>query len=412
MSRDNIIIEGYENAVSLKDIALNADCSVPTVMRAARRLGLTHPGRTSLKSDNGIMSTNSTLTTERNMRDATQAEQSRIEKLLEKNGYRPQWGIAWAHLEDEGVKTTVLLKNPQEIQQEEEWRDGFLKKVRQAAPKYRTPRKKKVTDGHLHLIDVADLHINKLGVNRDGSINYNADIAVERAHSAVDSLVTRGQGYNAEQFILPIGNDVLHTEGSSNGTSKGTPQTSDRHWTTAIDMAFTMYVSMVESLLTVAPVKIVHCRDNHAEFASYMLAKQLEAYLHRHKWLTSDISHLDRAYHQYGEVMIGMDHGHGVASAKLPQVVSAEQAAMWGLTKKRVFYRHHIHHADFKNSNVRVKEDQVLKDSPGITIQSMRSPSGTDEFHHNQGYVHAPKAIDSFIIHPTMGQVAHLTCPF
>lgn len=349
---------------------------------------------------------------ESKMRDATKVEQSRIEKLLEKNGYRPQWGIAWAHLEDEGVKTTVLLKNPQEIQQEEKWRDEFLKKVKQAAPRYRTPRKNRVTDGHLHLIDVADLHINKLGVNRDGSINYNADIAVERAHAAVDSLVTRGQGYNVEQFILPIGNDVLHTEGMNPSTSKGTAQTSDRHWTTAIDMAFAMYVSMVESLLTVAPVKIVHCRDNHAEFASYMLAKQLDAYLHRHKWLTSDISHLDRAYHQYGSVLIGMDHGHGVATAKLPQVVAAEQAGLWGQTTKRVFYRHHIHHADFKNSNVRVKEDQTLKDYPGLTIQSMRSPSGTDEYHHNHGYVHAPKAVDSFIIHPTMGQVAHLTCPF
>jgi len=346
------------------------------------------------------------------MRDATKTEQSRIEKLLEKNGYRPQWGIAWAHLEDEGVKTTVLLKNPQEIQQEEEWREKFLAQVRKAAPRYRAPKKKKVTHGHLHLIDIADLHVNKLALDREGVVSYNADIAVARAHAAVDSLVTRGQGYNIEQFILPIGNDILHTEGKTSATSKGTPQETDKHWSVAIDMAYEMYVAMIESLLTIAPVKIIHCRDNHAEFASYMLAKQVEARLHRHKWLESDISRLDRAYHQYGDCLLGFDHGHGVANAKLPQVVAAEQAHLWGVTKKRVFYRHHIHHADFKNSNVRVKEDQTLKDYPGLTVQSMRTPCGTDDYHHNQGYVHAPKAVDSFIIHPTLGQVAHLTCPF
>ena len=345
------------------------------------------------------------------MRDATKAEQSRIENLLQKNGYRPQWGIAWAHLEDEGVKTTVLLKNPDQIEQEEQWREQHLAEIEKRAPRYRVPKKKKVTDGHLHVIDVADLHINKLALDREGKVLYNTDTAVATAEKAVDSLVTRGQGYNIEQFILPIGNDVLHTEGKGNTTTSGTPQNVAGHWRTAIDEAFEMYVTMIEGLLTIAPVKIIHCRDNHAELTSYMLAREVRAYLHRHKWLTSDISHLDRAYHQYGQCLLGFDHGHGVAGNKLPQVVAAEAAAMWGQTHRRIFYRHHVHHADFKKNNVQVKHEEVLKDYPGLTVQYMRAPCPSDDWHHNQGYVGVPKAVDSFVIHPTMGQVAHLTCP-
>lgn len=345
------------------------------------------------------------------MRDATKEEQQRIERLLEKNGYRPNWSLSWVHLKDEEIKTTTLLRNPEQEKQEEDQREQFLERIRKQSPRYRAPKRQKVTDGHLHIIDVADLHINKLALDREGNVSYNADKAVASADKAVDSLVTRGQGYNIEQFILPIGNDILHTEGMGNSTTKGTPQTSDRHWTQAIDMAFDMYVKMIEGLLTVAPVKIIHCRDNHAEFASYMLAKQVEAYLHRHKWLTSDISHLDRAYHEYGLNLIGFDHGHGVAGGKLPQVVAAEAAAMWGRTVHRRFIRHHVHHADFKNNTVRVKQDEVLKDYPGLSVQYMRTPAGTDDYHHNQGYVGVPKAVDSFVIHPTFGQVAHLTCP-
>ena len=345
------------------------------------------------------------------MRDATKQELSRIEKLLEKNGYRPRWSVSWVHLHDDGVKTTTLLRNPGEVEQEEKWAEQHLEKVRKAAPKYRKPRTKKVTDGHLHVIDVADLHINKLALDREGNISYNAEKAVSTAEKAVDSLMTRGQGYNVEQFILPIGNDVLHTEGMSSATSKGTPQTVGHHWTQAIDMAFDMYVNMIEGLLMVAPVKIIHCRDNHAEFASYMLAKQVEARFHNHKWLTSDISRLDRAYHEYGLNLLGFDHGHGVAGAKLPQVVAAEAAQMWGRTVHRRFIRHHFHHADFKNSTVRIKEEEILKDYPGLTVQYMRTPCGTDDYHHNQGHVGVPKAVDSFVIHPQMGQVAHFTCP-
>jgi len=348
---------------------------------------------------------------EATMRDATKDEQARIERLLEKNGYRPNWSLSWVHLKDEDIKTTTLLRNPEQEKQEEDQREKFLERIKNQAPRYRAPKRQKVTDGHLHIIDVADLHINKLALDREGNVSYNADKAVASADKAVDSLVTRGQGYNIEQFILPIGNDVLHTEGMGSSTTKGTPQTSDRHWTQAIDMAFDMYVKMIEGLLTVAPVKIIHCRDNHAEFASYMLAKQVEAYLHRHKWLTSDISHLDRAYHEYGLNLIGFDHGHGVAGNKLPQVVAAEAAAMWGRTVHRRFIRHHVHHADFKKNNVQVKQEEVLKDYPGLSVQYMRTPAGTDDYHHNTGYIGVPKAVDSFVIHPTFGQVAHLSCP-
>jgi hypothetical protein len=408
MDIDNIIREHYQKGTPINSIAQIVGRHRTNVIHRARRLGLVHPGRSSSR---GIIDAESSLKGETAMRDATSQEQSRIERLLEKNGYRPRWGVAWVHLQDEGIKTTTLLRNPEEVAQEERDAEEFLEKIRKAAPRYRKPKVSKVKDGHLHVIDVADLHINKLALDRNGVVTYNAEKAVAIAEKAVNSLVTRGQGYNIEQFILPIGNDVLHTEGLTSATSKGTPQTTDRHNTSAIDMAFHMYVGMIESLLTVAPVKIIHCRDNHAEFASYMLAREVAARLHHHKWLTKDISRLDRAYHEYGLNLIGFDHGHGVAGAKLPQVVAAEVAAMWGRTKHRRFIRHHVHHGDFKKSNVLVKEEGIMKDYPGLTVQYMRSPAGTDDYHHNEGYIGVPKAVDSFIFHPTMGQVAHLTCP-
>ena len=45
----------------------------------------------------------------------------------------------------------------------------------------------------------------------------------------------------------------------------------------------------------------------------------------------------------------------------------------------------------------------------GVTVESLRSPSGTDSWHHRNGYQHSPKAIEGFIHHPEHGQIARLT---
>ena len=57
---------------------------------------------------------------------------------------------------------------------------------------------------------------------------------------------------------------------------------------------------------------------------------------------------------------------------------------------------HHVHH-------------KTAKDHIGITIESLRSPSGTDLWHHNKGYTGVPKAVEGFIHHKDYGQVARLT---
>jgi hypothetical protein len=57
---------------------------------------------------------------------------------------------------------------------------------------------------------------------------------------------------------------------------------------------------------------------------------------------------------------------------------------------------HHVHH-------------KLSKDYQGVTVESLRSASGTDSWHHRAGYQYAPKAIEGFIHHKRHGQVARLS---
>ena len=57
---------------------------------------------------------------------------------------------------------------------------------------------------------------------------------------------------------------------------------------------------------------------------------------------------------------------------------------------------HHVHH-------------KMAKDFIGVTVEALRSPSGTDSWHHRNGYQHVPKAVEGFIHEKEGGQIARFT---
>jgi len=80
----------------------------------------------------------------------------------------------------------------------------------------------------------------------------------------------------------------------------------------------------------------------------------------------------------------------------LPLLMAQEAGKDWSAAKNRYVYIHHIHH-------------KMSKDFIGVTVEALRSPSGTDGWHHRKGYQHAPKAVEGFIHSQNHGQVARLT---
>ena len=106
-----------------------------------------------------------------------------------------------------------------------------------------------------------------------------------------------------------------------------------------------------------------------------------------------DMSH--RKYTTYGNNLIGTTHGDGAKVANLP-LLMAHEAKEWSNCKHKYIYTHHIHH-------------KASKDYMGVCVESLRSPSSTDSWHHKNGFQHAPKAIEGYLHHKLHGQVARLT---
>lgn len=295
-------------------------------------------------------------------------------------------------------KTFSLFVKPQQ-KTLEDLKKELLSGMSNYSPKYPIIKRKPIKDPHLLVLDPADIHIGKLAVESETGDSYNNNLAVKRVHDGVDAILSRVQFFNIEKIVLIIGNDILHTDNTKRQTTSGTPQDTDGQWFDNFLIAMKLYVDVIEKLVGVADVHVIHNPSNHDYMAGWYLAQSIKNWFRLSKNVTFDVSIAHRKAFVYHDNLIGSTHGDGAKNGDLPLLMAQEFKNEWSKTKHRYIYTHHVHH-------------KTSKDYIGITVESSRSPSGTDSWHHRNGYQHAPKAIEAYLHHPTQGQIARLTHKF
>lgn len=274
-------------------------------------------------------------------------------------------------------------------------KEAIIKDMENYIPEYPEIKREKSKDSHLLVVDPADIHIGKLCKAFETGEEYNSDIAVNRVLSGIQGLLNKSIGFNTDKILLLIGNDILHIDTPKRTTTSGTPQDTEGMWYDNFLTAKRLYVKVIEMLLTISDVEVHYNPSNHDYTNGFFLADCLSTWFRTSKNINfnTDISH--RKYYRYGLNAIGSTHGDGARESDLP-LLMAQECSFWTECKHRYFYTHHIHH---KRS----------KDVGSVCIESVRSPSGTDSWHHRNGYQHAPKAVEAFIHSKEDGQIARLT---
>lgn len=274
-------------------------------------------------------------------------------------------------------------------------RDEIVESMKEHAPQYERIDYGELDDPHLLVIDPADVHIGKLAREIESGSDYDMQIAQQRVIEGVAGILAKSQGFNIEQILFVGGNDILHTDNTTRGTTRGTPQDTDGMWYEHFEVAKNVYVSVIEYLRQIAPVHFVFNPSNHDYMSGYFLADVIKTWF-RNSEVTFDCSISNRKYYRYFENLIGTTHGDTARIEKLPLLMANEACEDWAVTRFRYLYTHHVHH---KTSS---------KDYTGVTIESMRSPSATDSWHAKNGYI-APMAIEGFVHGRQNGQVARIT---
>ena len=273
--------------------------------------------------------------------------------------------------------------------------------VKKYAPIYPKVKRAKTKDGHLLVVDIADLHINKYAESDLTGNEYSSSIAVERALEGTKGIIQKASGFNIDKIVFVIGNDVLNTDTMTSTTTKGTFQNTDMHWFKAFNLAKDCYIKCIELCMQVADVDVIHCPSNHDFMSGSFLAETLNAWFRNSKNVSFETSPSYRKYYQYFNNMLEFEHGHNGKLANIPLVMAQEKPRMWADTKFRYGYLHHVHHSDktsFKSG----------KDYIGVNITYLRSPSSADIWHSDSQYINLV-AVEGFIHSKEMGRVSQIT---
>ena len=284
-------------------------------------------------------------------------------------------------------------------------RDEFLKSIEDLisnySPSYPQIDYPKREDGHLLIINPADVHIGKFADSLETGEDYNIEIAKERVREGVKGILRNAEGYPIEKILFCIGNDILHTDNTMGSTTRLTPQDTDGKWFRHFTEALELYVEIVEMLIQIAPVDCVHSMSNHDYMSGFHLAHALKSWYRNTDSVYVDADPKHRKYYSWKNSLIGLTHGDGAKLNNLPLHMAQEEPKMWAETKYRYWYLHHLHHKQ------RYKFMSSF-DNIGVTVEFLRSPSGSDSWHYQKGYTGSIKAVEGFI-HNKYGQIAHLT---
>lgn len=278
-------------------------------------------------------------------------------------------------------------------------RDDIIKEMDAHSPAYPEIKRDFKSYGHLLVIDPADIHIGKLASSFETGEDYNSEIAMKRVYEGINGIIKKSSGFNIDQILFVAGNDILHVDNPKRTTTSGTPQDTDGMWYENFYKAKNLYVDVLERLVAIAPVHFMYNPSNHDYTNGFFLADVIKSWFRLCTDITFDCSIAHRKYYKYYNNLIGTTHGDGAKSSDLPLLMAHEQPVFWANSKHRYVYTHHVHH-------------KTSKDFIGVTVESLRSASGADSWHHRNGYQHSKKAIEGFIHCKQNGQVARLTHVF
>lgn len=295
-----------------------------------------------------------------------------------------------------GEFSSIKVNTNNPVKTYESIRDFVVEEMQQYSPKYPTIKRSENKDGHLLVVDPADIHIGKLARAIETGDPYDSQIAVKRVMEGVHGIIDKSRGFHIDKILFIGGNDVLHIDSPRRTTTSGTPQDTDGMWYDNFLIAKKLYIDVLEILISIADVHFVFNPSNHDMTNGFFLADVIQSWFRNNKNITFDCSPAHRKYFKYGSNLIGSTHGDGAKAQDLPLLMAIEAKDMWADTKHRYVYSHHLHH-------------KVSKDYANITVESLRSPSGSDSWHHKNGYQHSPKALEGFIHHKEFGQVARLS---
>ena len=249
-----------------------------------------------------------------------------------------------------------------------------------------TRRVTKVTpDDTLHALVLADPHIGKYAWGKEtGWEDYDISIATRLIRQSVAELLDTAD-HPARRALWCLG-DILHYDTPHGTTTKGTPLDRDGRVEKMLEEAVATLCDVIEDMAKRGAVDVILVPGNHDAVMTIALRQILTAYFKGDERVTIDARATSRKYVTFGHCLIGLAHGDK-AQKHLGELMALEARQHWGQTLLREVHHGHRH------------SEAAVTTVGGVTIRQHPALCPPDGWHALEGYVGAPRAMDSYTYH-------------
>ena len=301
--------------------------------------------------------------------------------------------------------TVSLLSNKPEfaVDYKKEFQDFLdsynLKKLSPSVTQKQTDSKNTKTSV---LLNLSDLHVGKLAWDKETGSDYDVDLAKQVFLEALNNLANQSiRCFNVEEFVLNIGGDFLHTNGSNNSTANGTIMNDvdsryQKIFTKGLEI-LTTAIDLLSSFEDVK-VKVFIVQGNHDLATSFYLGESLKAFYRKDKNVEILNDPHIRKYHKYGVSTYMLTHGD-CKDDGLPLTFATEKPDYFANSIYRYIFLGHLHKSSRK---VYLTENEVN----GVVSRRLNSLSPTDAWHNANNYVGAKRMANALVFDKQNGQIA------
>lgn len=240
-------------------------------------------------------------------------------------------------------------------------------------------------DPTLVCVHIPDLHYDKIPLEGE----WNAE---GEHQAAVEDLVMKALAFNVGQFVFPIGNDALNTDGSRRTTTAGTAQDGLGRWQESFRSVVRLYRTAIDTMLKYAPVRAIVVPGNHDEDACFYMGEVLGAVYADEVNVEIDRSLDPRKYYSFGGVQLGFTHGKGAKLKDLPLLMATEDKEGWASAHTHEWLTGHLHH-------------RMLEETNGVVVRISPSLAPSDTWHQKMGYVGSTRAAEAIVYSSRYGRV-------
>ena len=137
-------------------------------------------------------------------------------------------------------------------------------------------------------------------------------------------------------------------------------------------------------------VTVIIARGNHNPSSAVAVSLMLDFYYDKEPRVTVLETAGTFHYLEFGNHLIGVNHGDKIKAARLVSIMARDKAEEWGRTKFRHWWVGHVHHK---------KAEEI----GGCVVESFNTLAPRDAWHAASGYG-AEQAMEMITLHKDSGQ--------